>query len=138
MLDTHLGFTNPQLVTTVQGGQSGIAFPIAPMFEASQLKMVRASLFTQAFSVGNNVMDISVGYQVSDDGVNWPTSTTMPMFFTVGVSRQQEGTSNGNFEDITSNLSKRYVRFVVWTKNAAGNTSLATCLASIRLERRSC
>jgi hypothetical protein len=37
MLDTHLGFSEPQLVSTVQGGQSGIAFPFAPVFEAAQL-----------------------------------------------------------------------------------------------------
>lgn len=138
MLDTHLGFSEPQLVTTVQGGQSGIAFPFAPVFEAAQLKLIRASLFAQAFSVANGIMDVSVGYQLSDDGVNWPTSTTTPTFFTANVNRQQEGTAIGNFEDISGNLSKKYVRFVIWAKNTAGNTGLATCLAALRIERRSC
>jgi hypothetical protein len=83
-------------------------------------------------------MDVSVGYQLSDDGVNWPTSTTTPTFFTANVNRQQEGTAIGNFEDISGNLSKKYVRFVIWAKNTAGNTGLATCLAALRIERRSC
>ena len=138
MLDTHLGFSEPQLVTTLLGGQNGIAFPFAPVFEAAQIKLIRASLFAQAFSVANAVMDVSVGYQVSDDGVNWPTSTTAPTFMTANVNRQQEGTAIGSFEDISGNLSKKYVRFVVWVKNTAGNTGLGTCLAALRIERRSC
>lgn len=138
MLDTHLGFSEPQLVTTVQGGQSAIVFPFAPVFDASQIKFIRASLFAQAFSVANGVMDVSVGYQVSDDGVNWPTSTTAPTLFTANVNRQQEGTAIGNFEDISGNLSKKYVRFVLVVKNTAGNSGLATCLAALRIERRSC
>jgi len=45
MIDTHLGFSIPVLVTTVQGGQSSIKFPIPPVYEAQQLKNVRASIF---------------------------------------------------------------------------------------------
>ncbi len=138
MLDTHLGFSEPQLVTRVQGGQNGIVFPISPVFDAAQIKLIRASLFAQAFSVGNGVLEVSVGYQISDEGVVWPTSTTAPIFLTAGVLRTQEGTAYGSFEDIAANLTKKYVRFVLWAKNTPGNTGLATCLASLRIERRSC
>jgi hypothetical protein len=137
-LDTHLGFTIPELVTTLLGGQNGLVFAFAPVYEAGNLKLIRASLFCQCFSVANGVMDVSVGYQLSDDGVNWPTSTTTPMFFTANVNRQQEGPAIGNFEDLSSALTKKYVRFVVWVKNTPGNTGLGTCLAAIRIERRSC
>jgi len=87
--------------------------------------------------VAVNVMDVSVGYELSDDGVNWPGSTTAPAFFTTGVSRQTEGTTIGAFEDIATALTKKYVRFVLWVHNTAGNSGLATCLASLRIERRS-
>ena len=138
MYDTHNGFSDPVIVTTLQGGQNGLVFPIAPVYEAQQLKLVRASIFVQAVSVATGVMDVSIGYQVSDDGVSWPVSTTTPVAFTSNVSRQGEGVTIGNFEDITNNLTKRFVRFVFWTKNTTGNTGLATCLASLRLERRAC
>jgi len=139
MLATVLGYTEPHLVTTVQGGQTGISFPFAPIYEATQLKLVRPNLFLQALSVANGVMIVEVCIQLSDDGVSWPTSTSTPISFATAVTKNAEGqTAITAFEDIASLLTKKYARFVVFVKNTAGNTGLATCLASIRIERRSC
>lgn len=139
MFDTHLGFTTPVLVASTPGAQqSGLAYPIAPMYDTSQVKLVRANLFLQALTVGNNLMEVQVGWQLSDDGVNWPASTASAdvHFFTTAISRQIEGTtSNGAFEDILSSMTKKYVRFVLWVKNVGANQALSTCLASIRIER---
>lgn len=139
MLDSHLGYTEPTLVTTAVGGQTGLVFPFAPVYEAAQLKLVRANLFLQALSVAANVMNVEICIQLSDDAVNWPTSTTTPVSFSTVVSRQAEGvTAITAFEDITALLTKKYARFVVFAKNTAGNTGLATCLAAIRIERKAC
>ena len=108
MIDTHLGFLEPILVTSVVGGQSGIVFPFAPVYDASQLKLVRANLFLQSLSVAAAVMNVEVCIQLSDDGLNWPTSTTTPTSFATVVSRQSEGfTAITAFEDITSLLTKK-------------------------------
>lgn len=138
-IDTHLGFSEPITVTTVVGGQSGIVFPLAPVYEAAALKLVRANLFLQSLSVAAAVMNVEVCIQLSDDSVTWPTSTTTPISFATVVSRQSEGTTAITaFEDITSLLTKKYVRFVFFVKNTAGNTGLATCLAAMRIERKAC
>jgi len=75
---------------------------------------------------------------LSDDAVNWPPSTTQPTFFTVTpVSKEVEGvTSITAFEDISSAMTKKYVRFVLWVKNVNAQQALSTCLAAIRIERR--
>ena len=101
MFDTHLGFSLPVLVTTLQGGQSGLKYPIPPVYEAQQIKGVRASLFIQALSVAADVMDVSVGYELSDDGVNWPTSTTQPTFFTTSVIGLSRAVSSSGVVDST-------------------------------------
>lgn len=145
MIDIHLGFLEPILVTSVQGGQTGIAFPFAPVYEAAQLKLVRANLFLQSLSVAAAAMNVEICIQLSDDGANWPTSTTAPsagtsvLSFATVVARQSEGfTAITSFEDITALLTKKYVRFVVFVKNTAGNVGLGTCLAAIRIERKTC
>jgi hypothetical protein len=137
--DTHRGFLGPLLVTTLQGGQSGIVFPFAPVYEATALKLVRINLFLQALSVAADKMKVEVGIQVSEDREIWPTSTTQPTFLATSVNRQSEGTTSiEGFEDITSLLTKRYARIVLWVKNVSPETGLCTCLAAIRVERKAC
>ena len=141
MLDTHLGFSEPVLVTSKQGGQAGLSFGMAPVYEASQLKYVRASILLKCLSGGTDSMDVEICIELSEDGVSWPTSTTTPTSFAAVVARSSEGTSgpSGNaFEDISSLLTKKYVRFTFWVKNHSGVTTLNTCLASMRIERKSC
>lgn len=139
MLDTHLGYPEPKLVTTVQGGQTGIAFPFAPVYESAQLRYVRINLFIQSLSVGVNIMNVEARIQHSDDAVNWVASTAATTAFPTIVSLQAEGvTSNAVWDDLQSLLTKKYARIVLVVKNTAGNTGLATCLATFRLERKTC
>lgn len=145
MLDSHLGYPEPTLVTTVQGGQTGIAFPFAPVYESAQLRLVRVNLFLQSLSVAGGAMNVEVRIQLSDDGVNWPTSTTAPatgtsvLQFTAVVSKQSEGPTNIQvFEDIAPLLTKKYTRLVLFAKNTGSLTGLGTCLATVRVERKSC
>lgn len=139
MLATALGFTEPTLVVSTPGGQAGLVYPVGPVYDTALLKKVRANLFLQAFTVANSYLEVQIGLQLSDDAAGWNTSTTQPTFFANAVVRSSEGpTTNGAFEDISSLLTKKYVRFVFWVKNLSPNTALSTCLASMRIERQGC
>lgn len=139
MLDTHLSFSEPTLVTTLPGGQNGLSFPLAPVYEASQLKLVRASLHLQALSAGANNIVVEVRVQVSADATSWPTSTTTPTALPTPVVQSAEGFNYGTtWDDVSGLATMRYFRFVLWVKNGAGITGLGTCLASMCIERRSC
>lgn len=141
MLDTHLGYSEPTLVATKSGGQAGMSYPLAPVYDASQLKYVRASVWLKCLSGGTDSLDVEICIELSEDGVSWPTSTTTPVSFSAVVVRSSEGISGPSgalFEDISSLLTKRYVRFTFWVKNHTGVTATSTCLASMRIERKSC
>ena len=108
MLDSHLDFTEPTLVTTLPGGQNGLVFPLAPVYDLSLLKLVRGSLHIQCLSVPATNLIVELCIQLSDDAVTWPTSTTTPTSFTTAITGNSEGfVLPTAFEDITSKLTKK-------------------------------
>lgn len=137
MYDTHLAFPEPRPVTTIQGGQGGLAFPFAPVLDTGTFVALRLSLQILCLSVTTVTgMEVSIGLQDSDDGVTWPASTATPTFPTNSVARNSEGITMGAFDPLPAGITKKYVRIVAWVKNLGANTHLGTCLASIRVERR--
>jgi hypothetical protein len=139
LFDSHAGYSEPVPVTTVQGGQSGICFPLKPVYDAAKVKYMRVNLHLQSLSVAATNMIVEAALQTSVDGVTWPASTATPTSFATPVTRNQEGVTNITaFEDVSSLLSAPYFRVVLLVKNTAGNSGLGTCLASVRVERKSC
>lgn len=144
MFDTHNGFTVPDLVISTAGaGQPGLSYPLAPTYSSATAKLMRVNLFLQALTAAN--IQVEVCIQLSDDTVTWPSSTTAPqagtsmLSFATAITRSAEGgTTITAFEDISSLLTKPYFRLVLWVKNIGGNQALTSCLASVRVERRSC
>ena len=132
-------FSEPAFVATTAGGQTGRVYPLAPLYKSAQLKDLRVNLFLQALTVAASKMQVTVGLQVSVDGVTWDTSITQPPLLLANTGRSQEGpTAVTAFEDVSSTLTLPYARLVLWVQNFSGETAHATCLASIRVERKTC
>ena len=131
-------FSEPAFVATTAGGQTGRVYPLAPLYTSAQLKYLRVNLFLQALTVAASKMQVTVGLQVSADGVTWDVSTLQPFLLT-NVLRSQEGTTPVTvFQDVSSQLTQPYARLVLWVENLTGESGHNTCLASIRVERKTC
>lgn len=144
MYDTHNGFGTPVLVVSSPGaGQTGLSYPLAPTYASASAKLMRVNLLIQALIAAN--IQVEVCIQLSEDAVGWPASTTAPqagtsmLSFATAVTKSTEGaTAITAFEDISSLLTKPYFRLVLWVKNIGGNQATTSCLAAIRVERKSC
>ena len=100
--------------------------------DTADLKSARVSVDVYA----PGLVNIKVAFQISDDGIAWPASTSVPPQFALAAASSEGITYSTTFEDISSSLTKRYVRFGVWVYNSSGsNTEFA--LVAIRVETRS-
>ena len=128
------GFTDPEVVFTNKSTSVGFFHPLAGAMDAGLIKTVRVALELGA----PGLVSVRIAYQVSDDGLTWPSSTTTPGLILVGTlaAATTEGVTYATiFEDISANLTKRYVRFGVWMLNASG-TLLETAVVGVRIEPR--
>ena len=74
-------------------------------------------------------------FQTCDDGVTWPASTTAPPQFALAAVSAEGLSYATTFEDISSSLQKKFVRFGVWVYNSSG-TAMEFATVAIRVETR--
>lgn len=89
------------------------------------------------------VASARVGWQLSDDGLTWPSSTTYSsndgdLFATGTLASQttESVTLATAFEDINAKMLRRHLRWgpVI----SGGNSARVLCYGGIRIETRSC
>jgi hypothetical protein len=113
------------------------------VFDTSTIKSARPALDLSNFTSSGG--EVQIGLEVSDDGENWPSSSTQPSFLfnttNTLAKKDSEGlyfAINGSFEDVSSAMTKKYGRWVYWYKNKAGVSAAQLCVAAMRIETKSC
>lgn len=104
------------LIWTRKSTADAVAHPVAGAMPTPGIKNVRKGRATLLGNTGNCQMAIS--YQITntpDDEGSWDTPIDLTSFTST------EGTTYGStWTDISSNLTKRYVRFLASAKNSTG------------------
>ena len=127
------GFSEPELVFSNKSSTStiGVFHALTPVTETANVKSARVALDLYGLSAAT----LRVGYQLCDDGLTWPPSTTTPNLYVLAAV-STESVSYGNaWEDISAILTKKYMRSGVWVYNSSGSL-LEFALAAIRIELR--
>lgn len=133
------GFSPYLLVTTQRTQSAAFFWALSGALDASKIYWAMPSLDLWAPSNSTN-LGVRVGWQLSNDQLTWPASTSNPTQFATATlaSQSAEGVTYGAvWEDIHASMTARYLRWGAWVMNPT-STALETVLAAIRVDTRSC
>lgn len=128
------GFSEPELVYSNKSTNIAVGFfhALLAMVDTTDIKSARVAI--DVYAAG--LVGIKIALQQSDDGITWPSATTVPTQFALAAATGDGQSFATTFEDISASITKRYLRFGVWVYNSSGtNTEFA--LVAIRVETRS-
>lgn len=133
MLLRRIGFSNYAIVYSNKSTSPNTGFfhvLVSPV-DTTDIKSVRVAIDVYA----PGAVNIKIAFQTSDDGVTWPTSTTVPPQFALAAVSAEGPSYATSFEDISASLQKKWVRFGVWVYNASGG-AVEFATVAIRVETR--
>ena len=133
MLLRRIGFSNYAIVYSNKSTSSSTGFfhvLVAPI-DTTDIKSVRVAIDVYA----PGLVTIKIAFQTSDDGLTWPASTAVPPQFALAAVTAEGLSYATTFEDISSSLQKKWVRFGVWVYNSSGG-AVEFATVAIRVETR--
>jgi hypothetical protein len=143
MRSTRRGYLEPELCPTPKSDGGGNFTAMTQPEETANIKLVRPSMDLQ--QVSSTAAKWVPAWQLSDDGETWDASTTLPRLFQTSTIDKKNvegiyfsGASGNAFEDVSSNMNKRFCRWGVWGVNTAGQSAAELAQVAIRIEKKPC